>query len=200
MPAGVPLVVSASRLARWKRVDRILRVVPAVLTIRPDTLFVFSGDGPERPALEALVEELSIGHAVRFLGSVPRDANLRLIASADIFCSLYDFSNVGVALLEALGSGVTAVVANTGATRDFVQDGVNGLVVEPDDTPETAAAIIRLVNDPELRVRLGFEARRRAEEQFLSPEDRAALELGVIAELASRSGTGTRHWREPVEP
>jgi glycosyltransferase involved in cell wall biosynthesis len=190
LPLTAPLVVSASRLTAWKRVDRILRAAPEVLAVRPETLFVLSGEGPERLALQGLVEELSITHAVRFVGGLPRDLNLRLIASADVFCALYDYSCVGVALLEALGCGIAAVVADTGATRDFVESGVNGLVVQPDDTSETAAAIARLVTDHDLRTRLGTEARQRAEERFLTPEQRASLELATIAELtASHDGS-----------
>jgi glycosyltransferase involved in cell wall biosynthesis len=185
LPADGPLVVSASRLVSWKRVDRVLRAAPAVLSARPDTLFAISGDGPERQALEALARELSIEHAVRFMGGLPRDANLRLIASADVFCSLYDYSSVGVALLEALGCGVAVVVADTGATTDFVEDDANGVVVRRDDTQATAAAITRLVSDVELRSRLGLEARHRAAERFLTPEERASLELENIAELAA---------------
>jgi glycosyltransferase involved in cell wall biosynthesis len=183
LPAGVPLVVSTSRLVAWKRVDRMLRAAPDVLARCPDTLFVLSGEGPERGALEELVHDLSISHAVRFLGSLPRDVNLRLIASADVFCALYDYSCVGVALLEALGCGVAAVVADTGATRDFVEDGVSGCVVGPNDTRGTAAAIVVLAQDPELRARLGSEARQRAQSRFLTPEERASLELEMIAEL-----------------
>jgi glycosyltransferase involved in cell wall biosynthesis len=145
-------------LTAWKRVDRILRAAPEVLAVRPETLFVLSGEGPERLALEGLAEELSIPHAVRFVGGLPRDLNLRLIASADVFCALYDYSCVGVALLEALGCGIA-------------------------ETSETAAAITRLVNDHDLRTRLGTEARRRAEERFLTPQERASLELATIAEL-----------------
>jgi glycosyltransferase involved in cell wall biosynthesis len=185
LPPNVPLVVSTSRLATWKRVDRILSAAPEILTARPDVLFVLSGDGPDRLLLEELTRDLAIDHAVRFLGALPRDVNLRLIASADVFCALYDYSSVGVALLEALGCGVAAVVADTGATRDFVEDGANGLVVSPDNTSQTADAITRLVTDPDLRLRLGSEARRRAEESFLTPEERASLELQTIAELVS---------------
>jgi len=184
-----PLVVSTSRLVGWKHVERILHAAPTVLMERPDAEFVFSGDGPEREALEDLARKLSIDHAVRFLGALDRDVNLRLIASADVFCALYDFSCVGVALLEALGCGVPAVVADTGATRDFVEDGINGFIVPPDDPSATAAAIGRLLADSELRARLGGQARRRAEERFLRPEERSALELETIADL---TGVGER--------
>jgi len=185
LPLNVPLVVSASRLAEWKRVDRLLRAAPAILAARAETLFAISGDGPERQALEALARELSIEHAVRFLGGLPRELNLRLIASADVFCALYDYSCVGVALLEALGCAVSVVVGDTGATRDFVEDGINGLVVDPDNISATANAITRLLNDADLRRRLGDEARRRAEERFLTPEQRASLELETIDAVAA---------------
>ena len=185
LPLNVPLVVSASRLAEWKRVDRLLRAAPAILAARAETLFAISGDGPERQALEALARELSIEHAVRFLGGLPRELNLRLIASADVFCALYDYSCVGVALLEALGCAVSVVVGDTGATRDFVEDGINGLVVDPDNISATANAITRLLNDADLRRRLGDEARRRAKERFLTPEQRASLELETIDAVAA---------------
>jgi glycosyltransferase involved in cell wall biosynthesis len=189
LPAAVPLVVSASRLVAWKRVDRILRAAPEVLMSRPETVFAFTGDGPERPALEALAHDLSISHAVRFLGSLPREANLRLIAASDVFCALYDYSCVGVALLEALGCGVAVVVADTGATSDFVENEVNGLVITPGNDHAAAAAILSLVSDSALRARLGGEARRRAQTQFLTPERRRLLELEMIAELAPRDAT-----------
>lgn len=182
LPNG-PLIVSASRLVGWKHVERILRAAPTVLAERPDAKFAVSGDGLEREALEDLAGELSIDRAVRFLGALDRDVNLRLIASADVFCAVYDFSCVGVALLEALGCGVPAVVADTGATRDFVEDGINGLVVPPDDISATAVAVGRLLADGELRARLGREARLRAEARFLRPEERSALELEMIADV-----------------
>jgi glycosyltransferase involved in cell wall biosynthesis len=196
LPADVPIIVSASRLAEWKHVDRLLRAVPAVLSAAPNTVVAISGDGPERHALENLARELSVEEAVRFLGGLPRDLNLRLIASGDVFCAVYDFSCVGVALLEALGCGVASVVADTGATRDFVEDGANGFVIAPDDTDELASALIRLLSDPDLRTRLGSEARRRAEERFLTRQQRATLELRTVAEVIASDDGRTK--RRPV--
>jgi glycosyltransferase involved in cell wall biosynthesis len=176
-----------------------VRAAPAVLRVEPDTIFVISGDGPERRALEDLARELSIEQAVRFLGGLPRDLNLRLIASGDVFCAVYDFSCVGVALLEAFGCGVASVVADTGATRDFVEHDVNGLVVAPDDADALAEALIALVTDPDLRVRLGKNARRRAEERFLTRQQRAALELKSVRELiASRERRRRRRLAKAV--
>jgi glycosyltransferase involved in cell wall biosynthesis len=191
LPADAPLVVWASRLVSWKRVDRLLRATPGVLAAHPNTVFAVAGAGPDREALEALTRELGVERSVRFLGGLPRDLNLRLIASADVFCSLYDYSCVGVALLEALGCAVPVVVANTGATGSFVEDGANGLVVGACDAGATAAAIAQLLDDVGLRRRLGDEARRRAEERFLTAEQRAALELATIAELAGNGGSRT---------
>lgn len=188
LPANAPLVVWASRHVPWKRVDRLLRAAPAVSATYPDTVFAVSGSGPDRAALVALARELGVERSVRFVGGLPRDLNLRLIASADVFCALYDYSCVGVALLEALGCAVPVVVADTGATRDFVEDGANGFVVGADDTPATADAIGRLLDNAELRRRLGNQARRRAEERFLTAAQRAELELETIAELAQRGG------------
>jgi glycosyltransferase involved in cell wall biosynthesis len=183
LPSNVPLVVWSSRLVAWKRVDRLLRSAPDVLAELSDAVFAIAGEGDERPALEELAQLLGVDHAVRFLGGLPRDLNLRLIASADVFTALYDYSCVGVSLLDALACGSAVVVADTGATRDFVEDDVNGLVVRSGDAPATAEAIMRLAGDADLRKRLSGAARARAEEQFLTREQRASLELATIAEL-----------------
>lgn len=182
LPENVPLIVSASRLAGWKRVDRIIRALPKVLCHNP-ALLVVSGSGPARDDLERLVVDLGLAKSVRFTGPLPRDVNLRLIAAAEVFCSFHDFSNVGVSLLEALTCGAAVVVTDAGATREFVEHGVNGLVVQPDEPEAAAEAISSLLTDPELRLRLAAEGAKRAEERFLTREDRQRLELELLEEL-----------------
>jgi SAM-dependent methyltransferase/glycosyltransferase involved in cell wall biosynthesis len=91
LPVSAPVVVWSSRLTGWKRVDRLLRAAPGVLATSPDVVFAIAGEGSERAELEQLSRRLSLDHAVRFLGGLPRDVNLSLTASADVFCSLYDY-------------------------------------------------------------------------------------------------------------
>jgi glycosyltransferase involved in cell wall biosynthesis len=183
---GSPLVVSSSRLATWKRVDRVLNAFAIVVRQQPEAVLAVAGTGPEQQTLEELAERLGISSSVRFLGALPREENLQLVSSADVFVSLYDFSNVGVALLEALACGAPVVAADTGATRDFVQDEENGLIVPPDDEQATARAICSLLADPGLRNSLGAEARRRARERFLTRDERRRLELEMLDEIGAR--------------
>jgi glycosyltransferase involved in cell wall biosynthesis len=183
LPGDVRLVVSTSRLASWKRVDDVIRAFAKVVATRPDAVLVISGTGPDAPSLEALAARALPQQNVIFAGALPRHVNLRLIAQADVFCSFYDFSNVGYALLEALAAGVAVVVTNTGATSTFVAEGVNGIVVEPRDIDAAADAIGRLLGDPSERQRLADNAQRRARDEFLTPEDRARLEIELLRQL-----------------
>jgi glycosyltransferase involved in cell wall biosynthesis len=184
--ADVPLVVSSSRLVGWKRVDRVLEAFALVLAEREDAVLAVSGAGPERMTLERIAQALNLGPSVRFLGPLPRQENLELLAAADVFVALYDLSNVGYGLLEALSCGTAVVVSDSGATSDFVQDGETGLVVPVDDPEAAAGALLRFLNDSDLRTAVGTEARRRAHERFLTREQRRELELELLGEVGAR--------------
>ncbi len=183
LPLDARLVVSTSRLVAWKRVEDVLEVFGRVLPEHLDAILVVSGSGPEESRLKAQAAKRLPSENVAFVGALTREVNLRLIAQADVFCSFYDFSNVGYALLEALAAGVPVVATNTGATATIVTEGVNGLLVEPRDTAAAAAAVARLLTDAAESTRLARNARERAREQFLRPHERARLELELLREL-----------------
>lgn len=183
LPLDAELVVSASRLASWKRVDDVIGAFAQVVSAHPKAVLVISGSGPDEPTLKELAARVLPAHNVAFVGPLSRDVNLRLIAQADVFCSFYDFSNVGYALLEALAAGVPVVATDTGATATIVTNGENGLLVEPGDTTAASEAIGRLLDDPEESERLARNARVRAREEFLRPHERAQRELDLLREL-----------------
>ena len=178
-----PLIYTASRIVRWKRVDRIVRAMPGVLRREPAARLVVAGDGSERPELEQLAAELGVDGAVTFAGGVPRERNLRLMAVADAFCATYEYSNVGNALQEAMSCGAPVVVTDSGRTRDLVRHGRNGLVVAGDDGAGLGDAIVRLLGDGELRRQLGEAARADAAAELPTKEARAALEVALTGEL-----------------
>jgi glycosyltransferase involved in cell wall biosynthesis len=184
LPDEAPLLVSSSRLVDWKRVDRIVRILPRIREAHPNALLVIAGSGPEHESLETLASSLGVADATRFVGSLSRERNLRVTASADVFCSFYDYSNMGVSLIEALALGIPSVVTSSGATAEIVQDGISGLVVPPDDDSAAIEAISGLLADPARRRELGKAATERIREEYPDVHERARWEVELIGELA----------------
>lgn len=122
------------------------------------------GDGPERLRLEARARPL--GDAVQFVGAVPHDEVPRQLGLLDIYVAPSRIESFGVAVVEASACELPVVVADTGGLTEVVDDGVTGLVVEPDSPLALAKAIARLVHDAEMRDRLGRHGRRRVKERY----------------------------------
>lgn len=182
--AGAPLIYAASRLVIWKRVDRIIKAMPGVLERHPDARLLVAGDGERLTALEQLASELGVADAVLFAGAVPRELNLRLMAAADVFCSTYDFSNLGNALHEAMSCAAAVVATDTGRTLELVQDGVSGLLVAPDDTAALACALSDVIGDAVLRERLRLGALQAATTLLPTKDERIGWEVEMVRELA----------------
>jgi N-acetyl-alpha-D-glucosaminyl L-malate synthase BshA len=135
-------------ISNFRPVKRVLDVVKAFATIRRalPAVLVFVGDGPDRPAAEALAEELGLLPDVRFLGKV--DAVADLLRCADLFLLPSASESFGLAALEALACGVPVVGTSTGGLPDVVEDGVTGALVPVGDTAALAARSLELLRDP----------------------------------------------------
>jgi len=141
-------------------------------------VLVLVGDGPERPALEALARELGIEGAVRFAGA--RADVPRLLRLFDVFALSSQTEGISVALLEAMATGLPAVVTDTGGNPEVVQGGTGilpvastgGTPVPPaalvpvGDHEKMAGALAGLLADPARRRAWGDAARRRVEAEF----------------------------------
>lgn len=179
------VLLTVSRLASWKCVDRSVQALPDVLREFPDTILIVVGDGPERERLKRLALELGVQNHVRFEGAVPHSEVPKYLAAADIFLSFYDWSNVGNPLLEAMMAGRCIVTLNNGDTGRFVKDGYNGVLLQYNDLPKLSEVIKELLADGERRERLGANARKYAEEHFWSWEERMEAEVRVVEALLS---------------
>jgi len=169
LPVDRPVIVSISRLVPRKGMDTLIK---AAARLNGDATVVIAGAGRDRPRLERLARLADAD--VRFLGRVP-DADLpALYGCADVFAMLcrnrwlgLEQEGFGIVFLEAAACGVAQVAGDSGGARDAVADGETGLVVkDPHDVDEAAHALRRLLDDADLRARLGANARRRAETDF----------------------------------
>ncbi len=137
-----PTLVFAGRLAAQKSLD-----VGIEAARRAGAALVIAGDGPERAALERL------GHA-RFVGPLPRRGVLELFRAGDASLLSSSWENFPHTVVEALAVGTPVIATRTGGVAEVVQDGVNGLLVEPGDPDALAAAIGRFFSEEGLATRL----------------------------------------------
>jgi len=122
------------------------------------------GEGPERPALEAFVNRAEWRGRVCLLGSSNRVAELLQAIDAYVLPSV--FEGISNALLEAMASGIPAIATAVGGNPEVIIDGVSGLLFPAGDSGRLAGHLRALEAQPEMRQRLGREARRRVAEEF----------------------------------
>jgi glycosyltransferase involved in cell wall biosynthesis len=190
LPATHQLLLSVSRLAGWKRVDRIIDAMPVILAACPETTLLIVGDGAQRPTLEKQAERLGVAPHVRFIGAIPHHQVQRYYAAADVFISTYDLSNVGNPLLEALSAGKAIVTLNNGGTDRLIQDGHNGVLLEPDDLDRLPVAVIELLTDKARCSRMEQDALAYAEAHLWDWDERMAVEVEAVERLAASWMTG----------
>ena len=176
-----PLVLTPARLDAQKGHPSLLEAIVEL----PDALFLLAGEGPERTALEARAAELGVAERVRFLGR--REDVPELLAACDVFAlpSLYEGSSLAV--LEAMAAGIPIVSSAIGGTEELIEDGRSGLLVAPGDAPALAAALGRVLGDPQLRQDLAARARQRVD-SGLTREQNASRVAGVYRELLGEGG------------
>jgi glycosyltransferase involved in cell wall biosynthesis len=164
VPEGSPVVVSAGRLTSQKGFDLLIRAFVAVVRTVPAARLVILGTGGQRGALEAEAREAGVDDSVVFAG---HRSDVRDVVAASAVYALSS-RNEGMAntLLEAMSVGVPIVATDVSGSAEAVRDGVDALIVPPEDTGALGEAIVRLLGDRDLAERLGASARVRARERF----------------------------------
>jgi glycosyltransferase involved in cell wall biosynthesis len=186
------VILMLSRLVWWKCVERGIEAFPQVLADCPDTLLMIVGDGVERPRLEQLARDLGVAANVRFIGSVPHNEIKTYLAAADIFLSLYTWSNVGNPLLESMLAGKCIVTLATGDTARVVTHSATGILLNEDDLSLLPGELISLLKDPTRAAELGVNARDYALKHFLSWEERTSMEIAEVMGLLSSTADSDR--------
>jgi glycosyltransferase involved in cell wall biosynthesis len=185
---GRRVVGFTGRLVPHKGVDDLLR---ALVRLPDDVALLVVGRGPDLGALDALARHLGVAERVRFCPRVS-DAELpSYFRAADLFAfpSTNRLEGFGLAVAEALASGLPVVVADIPGVREVIEPGVEGLLAEPLLEGELSDRIRELLDDPERRQKMGAAARARAEARYGVETVTAAL-IAMYRRLRAAGSSG----------
>ncbi len=166
------LILGVGRLVEKKGFDVLIRACDLLVKWGVDFRCQIIGKGSERERLKALIAELGLDDRVALLGPRPQDEVAEAYRRAAIFalpCIVGSDGNrdgLPTVLLEAMASGLPAVSTSLTGVPEIIDDGINGLLVEPEDVEELARALAALLKDESLRREMGRAARRKVEEVF----------------------------------
>jgi glycosyltransferase involved in cell wall biosynthesis len=144
------------------------------------------GDGEERQHLERLVQSEGLAKHVRFTGAIKHDQLRVYFSVCDIFLSLYDYSNAGNPLFEAMIYRCCIITLDSPAMKFFVSD--KGAVLLKESSPYLIGiAINNLLSNKELLLEYGVNAEKEVKANLLPWNKRISIEVDKIIELSSLS-------------
>jgi glycosyltransferase involved in cell wall biosynthesis len=147
-----PYVLGIGRMVPQKGFDTLMEAFALADPSLHELLL--AGDGPERPALEQRAKMLGLENRVRFLGRCDRLKSVALFKGCSFFVLPSRYEPLGIVNLEAMAAGRAAIATDVGGVPELVVHEQTGLLVPADNPPAMAAAMRRLFEDLELRVRL----------------------------------------------
>ena len=172
IPPDAPVLSCIARLTPRKGQDTLVAAWPAVVSALPAARLVITGPGDDR-ALRAAAARLGVTDRVVFTGGVRHEQTPEFFAAADVFAMPcrdrrggLEVEGLGIVFLEASACGLPVIVGRSGGAVDTVQDGVTGVVVDPNDVGAVATAAIELLTDPERAERMGRAGREWVEREW----------------------------------
>jgi glycosyltransferase involved in cell wall biosynthesis len=159
-----PVVCTLGLMRPGKGLETLIDAVPAVLASHPTAQFAIWGNGPETKALIERARLRGVARAVHFLG--PTDAPLAALRGAALFVMPSWRESFPYVVLEAMSAGLPIVSTDVGGVREAIADGRDGMLVAPGDPAALGRAMVTMLDDANLRTRLGVAARDRVAREF----------------------------------
>src|SRR5689334_1277374 len=156
--APEPTLLYLGRLKKYKRVEMLLDTVEAL----PGTVLEIAGDGDHRPAIEEEIVRRDVSGRVRLHGHVDEQTKLELLQRSWVNLTASSAEGWCLTVMEAAACSTPSVAMRVGGLPESIADGVTGFLA--DDGPELTAHVRRLVEDDDLRERMGRAAYERAQD------------------------------------
>jgi rhamnosyl/mannosyltransferase len=159
------LVFALGRHVYYKGFEFLIRAIAEL----PDARLILGGEGPLTADLQRLAADCGVADRISFVGRIPDVELPAYYHACDVFClpSVQPAEAFGIVQIEAMASGRPVVCCELHNGVTWVnRDGETGIVVAPADPGALASALRKLATDPQLRARLGAQARERAVSHF----------------------------------
>ncbi len=192
---GEVVLLTVARLSareRYKGCDVVIRALPTVASLAGPVHYDIVGDGDDRPRLAAMAREQGVAPLVTFRELAPGDDLAPYYRACDVFvmpsvaehrADGWAGEGFGIVYIEAAAFGRPVIAGSGGGAPEAVQDGVTGIVVDGRDVDDVAGALVRLVRDAALRLRMGNAGRRWVREHFTF--ERICREVRAVVHAAA---------------
>jgi phosphatidylinositol alpha-1,6-mannosyltransferase len=173
--AGDRVIMTVGGLVARKGHDMVIRALPALRRRVPNVTYLIVTSDPRGydSELDAIARAAGVRDRVVFAYHVPTAELPKVYALSDVFVmpsrtntAACDIEGFGIVYLEANACGKPVVAGRSGGVADAVEDGVTGLLVDPQDPDAIAETVGRVLTDASLAARLGRQGRARTEAEF----------------------------------
>lgn len=168
---GKKIMLTVSRLQPRKGHDILIRAMPEILQRHPDLLYIIIGSGDQLESLKELVNNLKLSGSVKFLGECSDTQIIEWYQRSDLFVLPNrqignDVEGFGIVLLEAQACSTAVIAGDSGGTRETMEIGKSGYILDCTKTNDLVALISQLFDQPKELKAMGEYARQRVLEQF----------------------------------
>jgi glycosyltransferase involved in cell wall biosynthesis len=165
--ATTPVILCAGRLVPEKGIDVLIRAFSLIQSSHQDSRLIIVGDGPSRPSLTALTDELGLSGRVDFRGHLSQADTAAAIRAAWCLCvpSLWE-EPFGMIAAEAQMQGIPVIASRAGGLAEIIEEGITGFLVPSGDVDALASRLQMLITNGSLAVQLGIQSHERAARLF----------------------------------
>jgi glycosyltransferase involved in cell wall biosynthesis len=178
-------ILTVSTCKPQKGIDVLVRAFQRLHDSDPALKLLIAGDGPLRGELTELASSSGIQSHIEFLGWKGREEVVRVLQGCEVFVLPSRFETFGIAILEAWACGKPVVATTAGGIPEIVENGKNGILVEPDNPAALAQALASVLQDSALRSAIAANGYTTLHRRFLRKHTGSAYETAFANLLAS---------------
>jgi glycosyltransferase involved in cell wall biosynthesis len=162
--------VFIGRLVFYKNLDTVIKSMKSIVARIPNSRLIVVGDGPMRPSLEKLIEDLGLTNNVVIKGRVSHEEKVWLLKQSAFLVLPSVVEGFGIVLLEAFACRKPVIVSRVKPLTEIIENDSYGYVIPPFNVDAWAEKMIDLFNDPNKATKMGICGREELEKSYIIPK------------------------------